>query len=70
MTELLETIRGEMYVKAEKARDDNLVTVDNWEDFMAALNQRKICLADWCDCEECEDRIGDKSKAESEEAMA
>ena len=70
MTELLETIRAEMYAKAEKARDDNLETVDNWDDFMGALNKRKICLADWCDCESCEDKIGDQSKAESEEAMA
>ena len=69
MTETLEIIHREMYEKAEQARNDNLSTVDNWEDFMTALNQRKICLADWCDVEKCEDNIGEQSKAESEEAM-
>ena len=48
-----------MYDKAEKDRDEHLVTVDNWDDFMNALNQRNICLADWCDTEKCEDAIGD-----------
>ena len=70
MSELLQTIHQEMYAKAEKARNDHLSTVDNWADFMNALNKRNICLADWCDTEQCEDKIGDQSKAESEEAMA
>lgn len=56
---LLDTIHQEMYLKAEKARDDNLVNVSNWNEFMDALNARKICLADWCDTEACEDKIGD-----------
>jgi len=48
-----------MYDKATVARDEHLKTVSNWEEFMAALSNRDICLADWCDCEECEERIKD-----------
>lgn len=59
-----------MYEKAEKSRNDHLVEIDNWESFMEALNARKICLADWCDTKECEEKIGDRSKEESEAAMA
>ena len=69
MSELLRTIHAEMYEKAEKARDEHLRNVDNWDDFMAALNNRDICLADWCDVKECEERIKDQSKEESMKAM-
>ena len=69
MSELLKTIHAEMYDKAEKARDEHLRNVDNWDDFMAALNNRDICLADWCDVKECEERIKDQSKEESMKAM-
>jgi hypothetical protein len=30
-----------MYEKALKARVDNIIDVDNWDDFMKALNARK-----------------------------
>jgi len=38
-----------MYQKATAARDQHLKEVNNWDDFMAALNNRDIVLADWCD---------------------
>lgn len=59
MLALLERVHTEMYQKAETRRDEKLKTIDNWADFMAALNQRFICLADWCDEKCCEDKIGD-----------
>ena len=58
-----------MYEKATAARDAHLRTVDNWDEFMAALGNRDICLADWCDSVECEERIKDRSKEESLAAM-
>ena len=58
-----------MYQKAEAARDEHLRTVSNWDEFMAALNNRDICLADWCDEKECEERIKDVSKEESMKMM-
>ena len=69
MQQLLEAIHQQMYQKAEAARDEHLKTVSNWDDFMAALNNRDICLADWCDEKECEERIKDVSKEESLKAM-
>ena len=58
-----------MYEKATQARDEHLKNVSNWEEFMSALNNRDICLADWCDEKECEERIKDRSKEESLAAM-
>lgn len=69
MHSLLERIHAEMYQKATQARDEHLKTVDNWDDFMAALNNRDIVLADWCDQVSCEERIKDQSKEESMKAM-
>lgn len=58
-----------MYKKAESARDEHLKNIDNWDDFMEALNHRNICLADWCDQKACEEAIKDRSKEESLKAM-
>ena len=58
-----------MYEKALGARAEHLKTVDNWDDFMAGLNNRDICLADWCDEVCCEERIKEQSKEESLKAM-
>ena len=38
MSALLPKIHKDMYEKALKAREDNTETVDNWDDFMRALN--------------------------------
>ena len=58
-----------MYEKATVARDEHLKTVENWDDFMAALGKKDIVLADWCDEVACEERIKDQSKEESMKAM-
>ena len=69
MNQLLLDIHAQMYEKATVARDEHLKTVSNWDEFMAALNNRDICLADWCDEKSCEERIKDQSKEESMKAM-
>lgn len=69
MSALVTTIHDQMYAKALAARAEHLKTVDNWDEFMVALNNRDICLADWCDQKSCEERIKDQSKEESMKAM-
>ena len=59
-----------MYDKAAAARDNHLKTATNFDEFMTALNNRDIVLADWCDEVECEERVKDTSKEASMEAMA
>lgn len=48
-----------MYEKAKQARDSHLKHAENWQDFMAALNDKNICLAPWCDTVACEKKIKD-----------
>lgn len=54
-----------MFYKAEKARDDHMLDVTNWEEFMKALDNRNICMAPWCNRQECEIAVKDRSKEES-----
>ena len=63
-------IHEAMYEKAKAARSEHMKEVTNWEDFMAALGQRNIVLADWCDTVKCEETIKAQSKEESIAAMA
>ena len=45
---LLEQIHNEMYERALKTRDEHLIDAYNWDQFMAALNDRNIVLTPWC----------------------
>ena len=58
-----------MFDKALKSRLDHVKDVDNWKDFMEALGGRNICNAPWCNVQECEIEVKDRSKAESLKAM-
>jgi len=46
--ELLSSIHTEMYNKALKSRTEHIKEIDNWKDFMEALNGRNLCMAPWC----------------------
>lgn len=43
--------------------------VTDWAGFMAAINEKNICLAPWCDTVACEERVKEQSKEESLAAM-
>lgn len=58
-----------MYDKALASRLEHLSEIDNWKDFMAALSKRNICMAPWCNVQECEVNVKDRSKEESLAAM-
>lgn len=70
ITGMLDQIHHEMYDKALKARLEHVKEVDNWADFMEALNKRNICLTPWCNVQKCEVTAKDRSKEESLKAMA
>jgi prolyl-tRNA synthetase len=48
LNELLVQIHDEMYQKALQSRQDHVKNIDNWKDFMEALNGRNLCMAPWC----------------------
>ncbi|KAI5806720.1 hypothetical protein DFH27DRAFT_479628 [Peziza echinospora] len=58
---ILATIQGELYRKAKVSFDSHIKKVFKWEDFVPALNDKNVILMPWCDVEECEDQIKERS---------
>ena len=60
--QLLDSIHEDMLLKARKERDAQLKVVFNWNDFVAALDNKSLCLTPWCETPACEDAIRERSK--------
>ncbi len=58
----------DMFNKAKKERDDSIGRAYNWEEFMSELNQKKIVMTPWCEEEESEKLVKEKSKEDSKAA--
>ncbi|KAI8333033.1 hypothetical protein BC941DRAFT_380620 [Chlamydoabsidia padenii] len=63
--ETLETMQNDMFVRAKAKRDESIIRIEKWEDFVPALNNKKLILMPWCDRTECEDDIKDRSARSS-----
>jgi len=63
----LEEIQTTMFEKAKKARDEHLVKITQWEEFVPALEKNNLVLAPWCDPKdiESEEMVKTKSREES-----
>jgi len=60
--ELLESIHKTLFEKARTVRDSHLLAVDKWDDFLVALDKKKIPITPWCGGIKCEETVKDKSK--------
>jgi len=54
---LLEIIQSDMFQKAKSGRDEKLVTVTEWKDFVPALNRNCLVLTPFCDEKEWEKEV-------------
>lgn len=61
MPEILEELQNDMFQKAKVLFDTHRVVVDEWKDFVPALNQKNVILAPWCGVMACEEDIKDSS---------
>lgn len=63
----MEVIQKAMFDKIKKERDDHLVTVTEWKDFVPNLEKGNLILTPWCgpEFQEEEEEVKDKSKAEA-----
>ena len=57
ITNLLDTIQTSLFNKAKAGRDEKLVTVLTWEDFVPALEKDCMVLTPFCDLAEWEDMV-------------
>ena len=54
---LLDTIHDSMYAAAKKGRDDKMVTVMEWKDFVPALEKQCLVMTPFCDNREWEEKV-------------
>lgn len=46
--DILEEVQSSLLEKAREERDTCIAIADNWDDFIVALNSKKMVLAPWC----------------------
>merc|ERR1711865_1132987 len=63
----LACMQHDLLAKATAERDSRLTTVMEWKDFVPELLKGNMCLTPWCNDENEEDNVKDRSK---EEALA
>jgi prolyl-tRNA synthetase len=63
--ELLEKIQQNMYEVAKQKREACVQEVKTWDEFIKALNEKKLILAPWCDEEEVERDVKARTKGET-----
>jgi prolyl-tRNA synthetase len=70
VTTMLADIQAAMFAKAKQARDEHLVQVTEWKDFVPNLEKNNMVLTPWCGGEhqDWEQWVKDKSKKESLES--
>eukprot|EP00798_Chlamydomonas_sp_ICE-L_P013876 gene13876-19802_t len=64
---LLEEIQADMLTSAKARLDAAKDTVTTWEQFMVSLDNKRCCLAPWCDEPEVEDDV--KKRSATADAM-
>ncbi|RUS26502.1 hypothetical protein BC938DRAFT_470686 [Jimgerdemannia flammicorona] len=57
----LTTIQADMYARAKKQQVESIRRVDRWDDFVPALDEKKLVLIPWCDRGDCEENIKERS---------
>jgi prolyl-tRNA synthetase len=60
---LLETIQSDMFKRAHETFQSRLKKVEKWADFVPVLDSKSVAVIPWCEVEECEDNIKDRSKS-------
>ncbi|KAI0037151.1 prolyl-tRNA synthetase [Vararia minispora EC-137] len=58
---LLETIQTDMFTRAHKTYHEHIKTVGDWDGVVPALDSKNVVVIPWCEVEECEDDIKERS---------
>ncbi|KAI0511586.1 hypothetical protein KFK09_012216 [Dendrobium nobile] len=62
--DMLSSIQDNLFNIAKAKRDACIEVAHTWEEFMAALNDKKLILTPWCDEEEVEKDVKTRTKGE------
>lgn len=63
---LLDDIQKDMFARAKGAYQERLKAITRWEDLVPALDSKNIVVIPWCEREQCEDDIKEKSARAAE----
>lgn len=66
----LDDIQKSMLERATATYNDRLKVVTNWEDVVPTLDAKNVLVLPWCENEECEDEIKEKSKSQANKGAA
>ena len=58
----LDDIQDAMLARATKTFNERVVSVTKWEEVVPTLDAKNILALPWCEREECEDQIKDRSQ--------
>jgi|ERR1700722_3130304 len=61
VSQLLGTIQKDMFARARDEFHSRLKEVTKWEDVVPTLDNKCIVMIPWCEVEECEDDIKERS---------
>ncbi|CCW64939.1 unnamed protein product [Phytomonas sp. EM1] len=70
MMELMDDIHNTMLANAIRIRDEHLIKITEWSEFVPILNKKCIILAPWCGSGACEDKVKKDSAEESKRLLA
>jgi len=70
VTQRLDEMQAALLAKATAERDQHVIKVTEWSQFVPALDGKNITLCAWCDTTACEDAVKKKSGEESLKAKA
>lgn len=62
---LLDEIQENLFQRAKEERDQSIVKVQTWDEFVQALNDKKMVLAPWCDEVEAEEDVKARTKGDT-----
>ena len=61
MSTLLEVIQKDLFTQAQNTYQERLKAITNWEDLVPALDNKNVVVIPWCEREQCEDDIKERS---------
>jgi prolyl-tRNA synthetase len=61
LPKILDQLHDDLFAKAKEAFDSHRILVEDWKDFVPALNAKNVILSPWCGRMECEEDIKESS---------
>lgn len=58
---LLEIVQKDMFIRARDTYRERLKVITKWEDLVPALDDKNVVVIPWCEREQCEDDIKERS---------